>query len=110
MLCFKDIHLLPATIKKAKVSYQFTKQTCFDSKAFTYSLQPSRRPRLVINSTSRHALLQRHSLTSCNHQEGQGQLSIQQTGMLCFKDIHLLPATIKKAKVSYQLNKKASFT
>src|SRR5438874_31544 len=108
MLCFKGIHLLSITVKD-KISYQFNKQTCFASKAFTYFLQPPRRPRSVINLTSRHALLQRHSLTTYNRREGQGQLSIQQVDMLCFKGIHLQPTTAEKAKVSYQFNKQTCF-
>src|SRR5438045_7052048 len=100
MLCFKDIHLLPATIKKAKVSYQFNKQACFASKTFTYFLQPSRRPRSVINSTSRHALLQRHSLTLCNHQEGQ--VSYQFTKQTCFTlkaSTYIMQTSIKPRSV-----------
>src|SRR5438309_893404 len=102
ILRFKGIHLRTATVKKPEVSYRFNEQTCFASKTFTYVLQPSRSPRSVIDSTSRHASLQRDSLTYCNRQEARGQLSIQRADMLRFGGIHLRTVTVKKPEVSYR--------
>src|SRR5436305_1148855 len=99
MLRFIQIHLLSATVKKAEVSYRFYEQTCFASKGFTYVLQPSTRPRSVIDSTSRNTSPQRGSLTACNRQEGRGQLSIQRRDIPSFEGIYHLVVVAPRSSV-----------
>jgi hypothetical protein len=52
MLRLNRVYLLAVTVKKAEVSNRFNKYIRFVLIRFTYFLQSSRRPRLVIDLTS----------------------------------------------------------
>jgi hypothetical protein len=52
MLRLNRAYLRAATVKKAKVSNRFNEYICFALTGLTYALQPSRRPRSVIDLTS----------------------------------------------------------
>src|SRR5436305_9016491 len=105
MLRLEGIYLPAATVKKAEVSHPFNEETCFASKAFTYVLQPSRRPRSVIHSTNRYMLASK-AFTYPLQPSRRPRSVIHSTKryMLRFEGIYLPPATVKKAEVSHPFN------